>query len=295
MRQLALILALSVVGCLGCTTDDVHPSSWLSHRRPLQGPTGPDVVQMRFAIIECRLGEAEWSYINGELWQVADESLIDEDRRQAMNESGFRVGKIGALPPAPLLTMLTSKRFNPSPRELEFRSSDPRPLPIGSTLPQCRYQLERDGTPIEVNQADCKLIIAASQATGGKTMLHLTPQVVHGATKRDWLPDPQTGSFQLTPERPSETYTAMSWDAELAPNEYLIVGGNYDRPETLGHQFFLRPDEAQPVQRLLVIQMGIAPAAPPVEMASTQPGSSRPRAVPLALQATWPAARGAAP
>jgi len=251
---------------------------------------------MRIAVIECRPGEKEWIYVNNDLWQLADESLIDEDRRHAMNESGFRVGKLGALPPAELLTLLTSKRFNPTPRELSFRTGDPKPLAVGSTLAHCRYQVEQDGTPIELDHADCKLLVVASPAAGGKTMLHITPQVVHGDSKNGWRPDPQSGSFLMTPERAAETYAQMSWDAELALNEYLIVGGNYDRPETLGHQFFVQADESRPMQRLLVIQMGAGPSTTPtVETASAQsvPGPSR--AAPLALQATWPAARGASP
>src|SRR5947209_20464815 len=98
-RRLALIFALGVIGCLGCTPGNVHPTSWM-HRRLFQGPTGPDVVQMRIAVIECPLAQSECAYINGELWQLADESLIEEDRRQAMNESGLRIGKLGAQPPA---------------------------------------------------------------------------------------------------------------------------------------------------------------------------------------------------
>ncbi len=93
-------------------------------------------------------------------------------------------------------------------------------------------------------------------------------------------------------ERPTETYTGMGWDAELALNEYLIIGGNYYRTETLGHQFFVRPDEAQPVQRVLVIQMGATP--PEMPPAGAQTGTTS-RSVPLAYQTAWPAARGAAP
>jgi hypothetical protein len=55
-------------------------------------------------------------------------------------------------------------------------------------------------------------------------------------------------------QRPAEDYTALSWEASLAPSEYLVIGGRYDRPDTLGHQCFVRPDETVPVQRLLVIR-----------------------------------------
>ncbi len=290
-RRLALMTALGVVWAAGCTPADTVPStSWLPHRRIFQGPTGPDVVRIRLALLECRPGEAEWAYVNRDLWQLADESLIDEDRRQAMNASGFRVGKVGTPPPAKLLSLLTSRRSNPNPRELSFRTGDAKELAVGPTLPHCQYQVERDGDAINVDQADCQLVVAASHGADGKTVLRLTPQVVHGEAHSVYRVDEQAGSFLSVPERATETYAQMAWEAELAPNEYLLVGGSYDRPDTLGHQFFVRPDEGVPVQRLLVIQMGAAPGPEP-----SGDGGKRPGLAPVALQAAWPAARGAPP
>ncbi len=294
-RRLALIMALGVTWASGCApVETVRSTSWLPGRHLFQGPTGPDVVQVRLAILECRPGETEWNYLNGDLWQMADESLIEEDRRQAMNESGFRVGKVGTQPPAKLLSLLTSQRFNPAPRELAFRTGDPKELNLGPTLTHCRYRVARDAEPIDLEQADCKLVLVASRGPDGKTVLRLTPEVAHGAAKAVYRVDAQAGAFVSMPERPTETYSQMAWEAELAINESLIVGGNYDRTETLGHQFFIRPDEAIAVQRLLVIQMGAAPAEVPPTEAPAAPGGGA-RTVPVALQAAWPGARGAAP
>jgi len=175
-RRLALMVALGVVWAIGCTpVETVQSTSWLPRRRLFQGPTGPDVVHVRVALLECRPGETEWRYVNGDLWQLADESLIDEDRRHAMTESGFRVGKVGAPPPAKLLDLLTSTRFNPTPRELTFRTGDAKALAVGPTLPHCRYRIDADGDPVELDQADCKLVVLASRGAGGKTVLRLTP------------------------------------------------------------------------------------------------------------------------
>jgi hypothetical protein len=288
-RRLALMVAWGVMLAVGCTpVEKVASTSWLPRRHPFQGPTGPDVVRMRVAVLEVRPGEAEWKYINGELWQLADESLIDEDRRDAMSASGFRVGKIGTQPPAELLALLTSKRANPNPRDLAFRTGDARGLGVGPTLPHCRYRAARDGEPVELDQADCKFAVAASRGSDGRTVLRVTPEVVHGDTKNVFRVDDKSGSFVSQPERATESYPQMGWEAELALNEYLIVGGSYERAESLGHQFFVRPDEAVPVQRLLVIQMGAAPREAP-------PAAPAARSVPLALQAAWSAARGMAP
>ena len=165
MRQrLVLMVALGVAWIVGCTPiDKVSTPSWLPRRHPFQGPTGPDVVEMRVALLEVRPGEADWKYVNEELWQLADESLIDEDHRLAMDESGFRVAKVGAQPPARLLAMLTSRRSNPTPRDLTFRTADPNTLSAGPTLPHCRFRVTGDSEPLELDQVDCKLVVAASR------------------------------------------------------------------------------------------------------------------------------------
>jgi hypothetical protein len=249
---------------------------------------------MRVAVLEVRPGQAEWKYVNGELWQLADESLIDEDRRDAMNESGFRAGKVGTQPPPGLLALLTSRRFNPSPRDISFRTGDARPLAVGPTLAHCRYRVERDGEPVALDQADCKLVVTAARGTDGRTVLRVTPEVMHGDAKTAYRVDDRAGSFVSQPERPAEAYPQMGWEAELALNEYLVVGGNFERTDSLGHQFFVRPDESLPVQRLLVIQMGASAQEAPLP-APAYPGGAAARSVPLALQAAWSAARGAAP
>ena len=295
MRRLALLLALGVTWVAGCAPGAaVRSTSWLPHRRPFQGPTGPDVVQMRIALLECPPGESEWRYLNGELWQLADESLIDLDRRDAMAESGFRVAKLGTQPPPALLALLTSKRNNPSPRDIAFRTGDPRPLAVGPTLAHCRYRSGRDGEPVALDQADCQFVVTAAHGADGKTVLRVTPEVRHGDAKPAYRVDEKAGSLTAQPERPAEAYPQMGWEAELALNGYLVVGGSYGRTESLGHQFFVRPDEAPPVQRLLVIQMG-APQqeAPPAGPARGAGPAARP--APLALQAALSAPRGTAP
>jgi hypothetical protein len=299
-RRLALMFAL----CLGCAAGCYPPetvrstTAWLPHLRPFQGPSGPDVVQMRVALIECPLGGADFRYINGELWSLADERAIDIEHQQIMKDSGFRVGQIGSQPPPRLLELLTSARANASSRGVTFRADHPRELPIGPTLPVCRYTVEGEDGKAEVrlDQADCRLSLTATVGKEGTT-LRFTPEVAHGDAKQVFRGDDRTGWVSV-PERPTESYPQLSWEATLAPNEYLIVGGAYDRPEALGHQFFVRPDEPAPVQRLLVIHMGAAPQEPPVNPAPSQPTAGQdapPRSAPLALQAAWPAARGAAP
>src|SRR5262249_39980175 len=159
-------------------------------------------------------------YINGELWDLADERPIDLERQRAMRKSGFRVGQLGSQPPARLLELLTSSRSNAASRLLTFRADHSKDLPIGPPLPSCRYTVEQDEqeTEVALDQADCKLVITAAPGEDGKTALHFTPEVAHGDAKQVFRGDDKTGWVSV-PERPTESYAQWSWDATLAANE----------------------------------------------------------------------------
>jgi hypothetical protein len=298
--RLALVLALWVGAAAGCTpVEKVSSTSWLPRLPSFQGPVGPDVVQMEVALLERPLGDP---YINKDLWQFADERVVGPDRKAVMEGSGFRIGQVsGRLTPSGLLALLTSKRCCANPRALRVHAGHPTPLELGPALPVCRFQIDQDGQPVtaEFAQAQCRLVVVPSLAGDGKTVLRFTPQVVHGAAAQVYrVTDDHTGLTMVT-QRPTQDYPDLSWEATLAPDEYLVVGGCYDKPGTLGHQSFVRPDEAPPVQRLLVVRAGPLEdepkvPAPPAPGAADKddPGAKAP---PLALQAAWPAARGAAP
>ena len=45
----------------------------------------------------------------------------------------------------------------------------------------------------------------------------------------------------------AEKIADLGWEVTMAPGEYLVIGAREDRPGTLGHQAFVRPDESVPV------------------------------------------------
>ena len=89
-RGWALAMLLSVV-LGGCTTArPLRSTGWLDRFRRLNGPTGPDVVQMDIALLERPVGD---SYINRDLWTTADEQVIALERKAQLDDNGFRVGQ----------------------------------------------------------------------------------------------------------------------------------------------------------------------------------------------------------
>jgi hypothetical protein len=285
---LALVLALLLGMAAGCASvERARAPAWLPRLNPFQGPVGSDVVHMEVALLERPLGDP---YINEELWQLADERVISPERRAAMDGSGFRVGQVsGLMTPPGLLSLLTSKRSCVNPRGVQVRAGHATSVKLAPTAATCRFHLERDGqdSELEFHQAELRLGVVASLLKNGHTRLRFTPQVIHGEIMGTYRPADDRSGWLMDTRRPKEDFTAFSWEACLAPNEYLVIGGKYDKPETLGHQCFVRPEEATPVQRLLVIRCStVKPTTTPAALSGPAGEEDSPdKGVPLALQA----------
>jgi hypothetical protein len=242
---------------------------------------------MEVALIERPVGDP---YLGQELWDGVDEQVIPLDRKYAVADNGFRIGLIAGAGPARFRELLTSERSCASPRRIQRQAGDPSTLTLGLTMPRCRFELFQDGQAvvIELEQAQCTLVVVPTLTDDGRTRLQFTPQVRHGEARQ--LPQPAvdrsgTYSWVLQEKRPTETYSGLKWEVTVAPNEYVVVGARSDRPQTLGHRYFVRGDEPSPVQRLLAIRTSrMLPGLLPGD----EPSLDGPP--PLALQAQMSAA-----
>ncbi len=294
MRQgIALLLGLLAACLAGCTTGEVaHSTSWLARLRPFGAPTGADVVQIDVALLERPLGDR---YINRDLWTLVDEQDIPLERKAVLEEAGFRVGQIGGLPPAELQALLTATRSCPDPRRLYLHAQSSTLLPLGPAMATCRYRIVEQGasTLVTLQHAECGLSVVPALEEGGNVRLKCTPQVRHGEIKLMPHASADDSGWNLLPEKPTRTYSQLGWEVSLSPNQYLVVGGREDRPESFGYRCFARVDEPQSVQRLLVIRATRLPAAGTRETQTPAAGSaSSSGGAPLALQAAGTSARG---
>jgi hypothetical protein len=298
-RQALLPGLLAVLLC-GCVSQDAGKASWLDRFHQMQGPTGPNVVQMDVALVECPFGD---SYLDRDLWPQIDEQVVALEQKNLLQDNGFRVGQIGGITPPGLQALLLSPRSCPDPRRIVLRAGQSFDLLLGPVLPLCRFRMQQDGETAELRleQAQCLLTVVPALTGDGRTTLHFTPQVRHGESRLQPRPAADLSGWLLKVQQPTEEYAHLGWEVTLAPNEYVVVGGRAeeraagDRAPTLGQRCFLRPEETPPVQRLLVIRTGRTQPGIDLGAEGTPEQTEEERIPPLASQASMSTARGTTP
>jgi len=250
MRQGCVLLVGLFFG--GCILEG-PTSGWLGRPRVFQGPSGSDVIQLDVAILEGPVGNR---LFNQDLWATTDEQGVAPEVQTTLEENGLRVGQISGIAPQELQSLLTSERSCVRSRRIQLRSGTPQALVVGPAIPQGRCMLHEKGgdTPVTLDQAECFLKVLPTLAADGTTRLQFTPEVHNRA--------PGSSSHPVD-------YDSLRWEITLAPNDYLLIGGRYDRPNTLGWQSFVRTDEDAPVQRLLVIRTTRSASSVDNEIASS--------------------------
>jgi hypothetical protein len=290
------LLALLPVACAGGPGG--QPVSRWDAARPPTSPSA-ELVQLDVALLECPLQEEYLALLNHTLWRYTDEQAIALEDRAALEDNGFRAGLVIGLPPTELRTLLKSERCCANPRRRLLVPGRPSPLLLGPNRPECRFQLRQpEGTrAVELQQAQFALLVTPTLTPDGRTRLRFTPRVEHGEYLRELQVAPDRSGFTLEVKRQMETYSDLSWEVALGPNEYLVIGTWFDPNDTLGYQAFVEGGGFAPVQRLLVIRSGRSGGGIDAEIAELPPAdpnlTERPPA--LALQATWSAVRGCGP
>src|SRR5262245_61623005 len=131
----AMVLALwaGLVG--GCFT--VNPEQAPARRdaaRPFSGPTGEDVVQLFVALVERPVGDR---VLNREVWELADEQLLEGEHKVLLEDNGFRVGLLAGQPPPCLQELIDNERSRAALRRIRLRANHPTAVPLGPPWPRC--------------------------------------------------------------------------------------------------------------------------------------------------------------
>jgi hypothetical protein len=253
--------ALLVLSAAGCTTDGrSHSTAWYTTLPGFRGPTGPDVVQVEWALIERPVGDR---YLNEDLWSLANEQVVPLERKDTLENNGLRIAQIGGLLPAEFQELLRSERSNPNARRRLVRAGQPASLVLGPA--RASFSVLAPNTPRDkatgsdegadsFENAQFNLVVTPALAAEGKVRLAFKPEIQFGQPKVAIRPS-EGGAGWAFEQRPStRSYGELSWDVTVSSNEFILVGGCFKRENTFGKECFIRVDEPKPVQRLLVIR-----------------------------------------
>jgi hypothetical protein len=287
---LAAALALTAASLTGCFT--APPDRALTHydaRLPFTTLAGDDVIQLDVYLVERPIADP---CINREVWELADEQVL-QDRKQVLEENGWRACVLGDSPPDGLQSLLHSERSCANPRRQFFHAGKPTQIVLGPVLPRLAVPLHHEAgvTAVDLDQAQCLLQATARLTDDGQIVLNFAPQVRHG--QQEAMPRPVPGPsgelrWEVQVEQPTETYRGLSWEMTVPPKTYVAIGTRLDRPDTLGQSAFLNTEGLRS-QRLLVLRVSRA-------LAEDGPADeARDRSPPLALQAGWVSTHGTPP
>jgi hypothetical protein len=257
MRSLcAFLSALLFIVALGCTTDGPRAKNWFSSLPAFRGPTGSDVVQLEWGLIERPVGDR---YLNEDLWSLANEQVVPLEHKDLFESNGLRIAQLGGLLPSEFLEMVRSERSNPAPQRQQVRAGRPTLLALGPVREECDCTRPALINAMRVYpdfmfHAQFGITVTAALTDDNKVRLSFTPQVQHGIAKAT-IKAADDGSGWTSSSQPTiDKYGELSWDATLASTEYLIIGGRLESSHCFGEEAFVRIDEPRPVQRLLVIR-----------------------------------------
>jgi hypothetical protein len=284
---------LPLVACLssGCLQPETVPDAAAPVVR-MRPELHPDAVVMDVAVIERPLGDP---FLNQELWRRADQLVIDLERKPLLEANGLRVGQLVGLTPAELQDLLTSQRWCPQPERRYVLSGHRDSCGIDVLHPHCQYDvhLGRKTLDEQVDRARFCFDMTPTHTADGRTKLTFTPKVETGEQMLPFQPSSREGTWEYRVERPAKAYPELGFEVALRPNEFLIIGPDLSRKNTIGHRAFVQEDGLEPTQRLLVIRTARSlHSADEPSLAELARSSASP---PLALQATMGVIRASRP
>lgn len=288
----ALLPVVGLLACLssGCLQPETVPDAAAPVVR-MRPELHSDAVVMDVAVIERPLGDP---FLNQELWRRADQLVIDLERKPLLEANGLRVGQLIGLTPADLQDLLTSKRWCDAERSF-MPSGHRHTCRIEFLHPHCQYDVHLVTKTLDeqVDRAKFCFDVTPTLTADGRTKLTFTPKVETGEQMLPFQPSSREGTWEYRVERPAKAYPELGFDVTLRPNEFLIIGPDLSRKNTIGHRAFVQEDGLEPTQRLLVIRTARSlHSADEPSLAELARSSASP---PLALQATMGVIRASRP
>jgi hypothetical protein len=226
-----------------------------------------DSVAIEITFVRVPVGQSQ---INDQLWQQVDEQKVPAAARQHLNENGFRCGLTGPHLPSELRELLdTQSRSNTLDQvvtsELDVLAQNRRVqmragqrTEVVTSSPRAEMVVlhkDKAGTKVggkSFRDAQCILATRSFPQGDGTVRLEITPEVHHGAPRKQWVAG--EGTFQILSGREREVYQDLLIDLSLAPGQTLILSCTPAR-KGVGQNFFVESGSGDAQQKLLLIRL----------------------------------------
>jgi hypothetical protein len=129
---------------------------------------------------------------------------------------------------------------------------------ISDVYPECDFTLYSTHVSVEGDEkryeaAQCVYRITAFREQEGWARLEFVPEIQHGSPRMRPVPGPD--DWHLLASQKTDRLFGQRFSVRLNIGEMAIVTASDHLPGTAGHRFFIGPEGAEPIQRLLIVRL----------------------------------------
>ena len=261
-RMAAWVIA-ACCAAQGCTLPKevgTRTAGWYDRVRGGTGdPTGAGGLYLQTALLDR---PAPDSFLTNELWSTsAATNPLSAEQSALLEVNGLRVRVVGGIPPAKLVSMLSSDDAL-SPMARSIRAGEPKVVPVNGPIDSARFAVRRDlkadPTPADLADVECGLSVTAKSADAGRVTLRCEPEVQHGDRQQYLKPTADGTGFSRREQKSKDGYPTLGFEVTVGPGEYLVVGPTVEPTGTLGQAYFNSAAGDRVRQRVLVVRAGKA-------------------------------------
>lgn len=223
-------------------------SSAESHSNVLRKiPTSKTAVALEILFVERPINDP---LLGSQLWDEVDQiGSLPPDERKALEEAGFRVGRVGANPPLALQTLM-GLSTDLGAKEERRLVGHPVRLPSGAETeintgvlhPQCTIKIPLpDGTETRSFENVRGIFrMKASRLQDGWARIEFLPEIHHGQIKN--RPVAVAGEWQVPTTQAVEKLYCLKFTLDLNLGEMVVITGEPEPKDTVGSHFFHAPE-----------------------------------------------------
>lgn len=248
-------LALMVVAFAGCLPWEHTHVERVGDDKLLQVQTFQDSSFIEYIFLEQPLGQ---EIIDRNVWQRIDETVIPVELRDHYRTNGIRVGVVGVNTSPEIANLVALNGKHNGPRSKQFSVFEDTTLPMNQIHGELEvpvYHVTGNATTLKKRLVRFFIRVSVRPQANGSVIVKLTPEF--SASEHELFPAGMPSLNDNAMQRkPTELLSALEMEIPLGPREFLVLGTDSLRPETLGHKVLVERKGDQQIQNLLVIRAG---------------------------------------